>query len=47
MYRSIRGRRYYIPTVNLSPRRAGPGMPLLHYIVHDWEGYGILYYPHY
>nr|KAJ0208944.1 hypothetical protein LSAT_V11C400205440 [Lactuca sativa] len=37
MYRSIRGRHYYIPTVNLSLSRAGPRMPLLLYTMHDRE----------
>nr|KAJ0199139.1 hypothetical protein LSAT_V11C600326000 [Lactuca sativa] len=40
MYRSIRGRHYYIPTDNLSPSRAGPGMPLLLYTMHDREVVG-------
>ena len=47
MYRSIPGRHYYIPTVNYSPSRLGPGVALHHYTTYDREGHRTLYFSHY
>ena len=44
MYRSIQDGRYYIPTVNYSPSRLGPGVALHHYTTYDREGHRALYY---